>query len=136
MSVRRRSKAYHRDIEGREGSRPFPALVAFILQFISLSCTGSLTVNVDPLPTRLSTRMPALVLLDDLPAHAQPQPGAAVPAFVRLLGRVERLEDQPQPVRRDAAAGVADADLDQTRLGVLADLDDAAARHAASPGGR
>src|SRR5437879_8007393 len=43
----------------------------------------------------------AVVLLDDLPAHAQAQARPAVAVLVRLLGRVERLEDQPQLLRRD-----------------------------------
>src|SRR5437868_12088667 len=74
---------------------------------------------------------PPVVLLDDLPADAQAQAAAAVALAVGLLGRVERLEDQPQLLRRDADAGVADADLGHLRAWVLADLDrqPAAARH-------
>ena len=90
-----------------------------------------MTVNVEPLPTTLSTRMRPVVLLDDLPADAQAQAGAAVAVLVGLLGRVERLEDQAELFRRDADAGVGDADLGHLRRGVLADLDrqPAAARH-------
>ena len=36
----------------------------------------------------------AVVLLDDLPADAQAEAGAAAPVFVRLLGGEERLEDE------------------------------------------
>ena len=71
------------------------------------------------------------MLLDDLPAHAQPQAAAAVAVLVRLLGAVERLEDHPQLVRRDAHAAVGDLDLGHLRRLVLADLDQqsAPARH-------
>src|SRR5437868_229912 len=71
------------------------------------------------------------MLIDDLPADTQAQAAAAVAVFVRLLGAVERLEDQPQLLRRDSDAAVADFDLGHLRRLILAHLDHqpAAARH-------
>src|SRR5262245_55904378 len=66
---------------------------------------------------------PALVLLDDLSADRQAEAGAAAAVLVRLLGRVERLEDKTQALGLNADAGVDDADLGHLRLGVLAHLD-------------
>ena len=48
---------------------------------------------------------------DDFAAQRQPEAGAPLPLLVGLLGGVERLEDFPQLVGRNAAAGVADGDL-------------------------
>src|SRR5205823_12648545 len=56
-----------------------------------------------------------LVLLDDLPADAQAQAAAAMTVFIRLLGGIERLEDQPQLVGSNADAGVRDKNLDHLR---------------------
>src|SRR5437870_12884767 len=48
----------------------------------------------------------APVLLHDLVADGQPQPGA----LADRLGRVERIEDAAEALGRDARAGVADRD--------------------------
>src|SRR5207253_3703311 len=53
-----------------------------------------------------------VVLLDDLPADAESQAGAAVAVFVGLLGREERLENHAQLLGRDADA----RDRKSTRL--------------------
>src|ERR1051326_3428537 len=58
----------------------------------------------------LDTDAPA-VLLDDLPADAQAQSGAAVAVLVRLFGGVERLENEAKLIRSDADAAVGDAHL-------------------------
>src|SRR5437763_12813056 len=62
----------------------------------------------------------SVVLLDDLPANAQAQAAAAVAVLVGLLRRVERLEDQAEPLLGNADAGVGDADLGHLRLRVVA----------------
>src|SRR5262245_18799375 len=64
----------------------------------------------------------ALMLLDDLPAHAQAQAVAAVAFLVGHLGGVKRLEDQAQLVKRDADASVADANLGHVRKRIGAHL--------------
>src|SRR5262245_42650712 len=51
------------------------------------------------------------VLLDNLPADAQAQAGAAVAVLVWFFRRVERLENQAELVRSDANACVGDLDL-------------------------
>ena len=62
--------------------------------------------------------------LDDVAADRQPEPGAALAGGVGAdLGGEERLEDPPQVGRRDADAGVGDAQLGQPAGGVKADPD-------------
>ena len=69
----------------------------------------------------------AVVLLDDLPAHTQPQAGAAVAVLVGQLGREERLEDLPQVLRGDPGTRVGDLDLDRVAVVALADFEPQAA---------
>ena len=72
-----------------------------------------------------------MVLLDDLPADAEPETAAAVAVLVRLFGGVKWFKNQPQLIRRDADAGVAHADLGHVRAPILPQLETelAAARH-------
>ena len=67
---------------------------------------GSTTSNVVPRPTRLDTVDAAAVLRHDPERGRQPEPGA----LAGVLGRVERIEDPRQALRRNAGAGVDDAD--------------------------
>src|SRR5262245_18811144 len=65
----------------------------------------------------------AVVLLDNLPAHAQTQAAAAVTLFVGFFRREEWLKDETQSLGRDADARVGDGDLGHFRRRVLAHLD-------------
>src|SRR5262245_56256567 len=70
---------------------------------------------------------PAPVQLDELPTEGQPQPGA-LHLLLRRPHLPELLEHRFLILRRDADAGVADRDLDQTVLWHRAHLDAPALR--------
>ena len=91
-----------------------------------------MTVKVEALADDAFHADPAVVLLDDLAADAEAQAGAAVAVLVRLLGRVEWLEDQAQSFGWDAHAGVGHADLHHLRVRVGANVDP----QASAPGHR
>src|SRR5690606_39888667 len=54
----------------------------------------------------------------DLAADRQPQPRALAFARQRSIDLDERVEDRPEPVPRDPAAGVLDLDADRIGRGV------------------
>ena len=71
---------------------------------------GSLTVNVEPSPTRLSHGDRAVVAIDDPLHEAEAEAGAVGARRSRRIGLEEALEDVRRDVGRHADAGVAHVD--------------------------
>ena len=66
---------------------------------------------------------PSVVLLDDLAAHAQAEAGATVALLIRILGRVEGLEDTAELIGRDADPTVGNPNFHHMRCQILANVD-------------
>ena len=72
-------------------------------------------MNVLPLPGTLVSRSLAAEQVRQLAADRETEAGAAVLARRAGVGLLERLEDDPLLLRRDADAGVGDGELDDRR---------------------
>src|SRR6266446_4524862 len=64
----------------------------------------------------------AVMLLDHLPANAEPQAAAAMSVLVRFLGGIEGLKDEAELIGGNADAGIGNQNLHHLRLLIFADF--------------
>ena len=131
----RRTLAHDQSPASCRALRSFhPSLDGSVLALFT--CSGSLTVKVAPLPTRLSTRMRPWCCSMICRHTLRPRPVPPWPLVVGLLGRVEGLEDRAAAVPAGCRHRVSLTSTSPSACAGCRAPPDADGRRAAWPGGR